>query len=129
MGALIFNERLRIREVILVNQGQAFGADFSWGGWRIRIVGGHADPNGDRTPYQNSIDDMDMIMENTLKDHIIILGVDAQTCLGPLKAFDSQGIMGEYVMGHRCWKGGCMLKLLCAYRLHLPHTFVDGFRH
>ena len=84
-----------------MNHGRAFGADFHWGGWNIRIVGGHADPSGGRVPYQTSVDDMDAIMEDTPKDHIIILGVDAQTCLGPLKAFDCSDTMGEYVMGHR----------------------------
>ncbi len=57
---------------------------------------------------------MGFIIENTPKEHIVILGVDAQTCLGRLKAFDSQDIMGEYVMGHRCWRGDCILKLLYA---------------
>jgi hypothetical protein len=104
-GCLVFHQRLEIHEVTLVNFGRAFGADFSWGGWKIRIVGGHADANGDRVPYQNSIDDMEYIIENTPKDHIVILGADTQQCLGPLKAFDSTDIMGEYVMGHRDWRG------------------------
>ena len=30
-------------------------------------------------------------------------------------------------MGHRGWRGDCLLKLLEAYRLHLPQTFVEGF--
>ncbi len=46
-------------------------------------------------PYQHSIDDMEYIIEHTPKDHIVILGADAQQCLGPLKAFDSQDITGE----------------------------------
>ena len=89
VGSLVFNERLQIREGTLVSQGRAFGVDFSWGGWKIRTVGGHADPSGDRAPCPNSIDDMDFITENTPKEHIVILDVDTQTCLGPLKAFDS----------------------------------------
>ena len=52
---------------------------------------------------------MDFIIENTPNEHIAIVGVDTQTCLGPLKAFDSQDNMGEYVMGHRCWRGDCLL--------------------
>jgi hypothetical protein len=126
-GALIFNGRLRIREVTLMFHGRAFGADFQWGGWKIRIVGGHAEPSGDRVPHQESVGDMDAIMEDTPLDHIIILGVDAQTCLGPRKAFACNDTMGEYVMAHRGWRGDCLLKLLEAYRLHLPQTFVEGF--
>ena len=30
-------------------------------------------------------------------------------------------------MGHRDWRGDCFLKLLYSYKLHLPHTFVEGF--
>ncbi len=60
-----------------MNHGRAFGADFQWGGWKIRIVGGHAEPSGDRVLYHNSVDDMNAIMEDTPLDHIIILGVDA----------------------------------------------------
>ena len=108
-GALIFNERLRIQEVSLMNHGRAFGADFQWGGWKIRIVGGHAEPSGDRVPYQESVDDMNAIMEDTPLDHIIILGVDAQTCLGPRKAYDCNSTMGEHVMAHRGWRGGLPL--------------------
>ena len=74
-----------------------------------------------------SIDDMEFVIEHTPKDHIVILGADAQQCLGPLKAFDSQDIMGEYVMGHRDWRGDCSLKLFYSYNLHLPHTFFEGF--
>ncbi len=44
---------------------------------------------------------MDFVVERTPRDHIVILGADTQQCLGPLKAFDSQDIMGEFVMGHR----------------------------
>ncbi len=83
LGALVFNARLQIREAILVNHGRASGADFSWGGWKIRIVGGHADPNGDRVPYQTSVDDMEAILEDAPKGHVVIRGVDAQACLGP----------------------------------------------
>ncbi len=92
-----------------MNHGRAFGADFQWGGWKIRIVGGHAEPSGDRVPYQESVDDMNAIMEDTPLDHIIILGVDAQTCLGPRKAYDCNSTMGEYVMAHRGWRGGLPL--------------------
>ena len=94
-GCLVFHQRLEIREISLINCGRAFGADFSWGGWDIRIVGGHADANGDRVPYQHSIDDMEYVIEHTPKDHIVILGADTQQCLGPLKAFDSTDIMGD----------------------------------
>ncbi len=48
---------------------------------------------------------MGYIIEHTPKDHIVILGVDTQQCLSPLKAFDCQDIMGEFVMGHRDWMG------------------------
>ena len=77
----------------------------------IRIVGGHAEPSGDRVPYQASVDDMDAIMEDTPLDHIIILGVVAQTCLGPRKAFECDDTMGEYVVRHRGWRGDWHLKL------------------
>ena len=76
---------------------------------------------------EKSIDDMEFLIEHTPKDHIVILGADTQQCLGPLKAFDSTDIMGEYVMGHRDWRRDCFLKLLYSYNLHLPHTFVEGF--
>ena len=51
-GALVFHSRLRIHHVELISHGRAFGADFRWGGWNIRVVGGHADAAGDRRPYQ-----------------------------------------------------------------------------
>ena len=73
-GCLVFHQRLESHEVALVNFGRAFGADFSWGGWKIRIVGWYADANGDRVPYRNSIDDMKYVIEHTPKDHIVILG-------------------------------------------------------
>ena len=38
-GALVFHSRLRIHHVELLSHGRAFGADFRWGGWRIRVVG------------------------------------------------------------------------------------------
>ena len=82
-----------------MNHGRAFGADSQWGGWKIRIVGGHAEPSGDRVPYQESVDDMDAIMEDTPLDHIIIMGVDAQTCLGPRKAFDCNDTIGGVCNG------------------------------
>ena len=58
---------------------------------------------------------------------ILLSWVDTQQCLGPFKAFDCPDILGEYVMGDRDWRGECFLKLLYAYDLHLPHTFVEGF--
>ena len=126
-GALVFHSRLGVHEVVFVSHGRAVGADFSWGRWNLRIIGGHADANGDRVPYQRSIDDMEAVIESTPKDHFVILGVDTQQCLGPFKAFDCPDILGEYVMGDRDWRGDCFLKLLYAYDLHLPHTFVEGF--
>ena len=48
---------------------------------------------------------MEFIIEHTPRDHIVIMGVDTQQCFGPLKAFDSKDIMGEYVMGERDWMG------------------------
>ena len=35
--------------------------------------------------------------------------------------------MGEYVMGERDWRGDCFLKLLYAFGMYLPHTYVIGF--
>ena len=75
-GALIFHARLRIHHVELISHGRAFGADFCWGGWRIRVVGGHADAAGDRRPYQQSIDDMEFIIESTPHNQIVIVGAD-----------------------------------------------------
>ena len=51
-GAIVFHCRLRIQHAEFFSHGRAFGADFSWGGWKIRVVGGHADAGGDRVPYQ-----------------------------------------------------------------------------
>ena len=72
-GALIFHSRLRIHHAELISHGRAFGADISWGGWKIRVVGGHADAGGDRRPCQQSIDDMEFIIESTPHSHIVIL--------------------------------------------------------
>ena len=78
---------------------------------------------------KTSIDDMEFVIEHTPKDHIVILGVDAQQCLGPLKAFDSLGIMGEYVMGHCDW----MWRLLSETPLRAQHVLAahvrGGLRH
>ena len=70
---------------------------------------------------------MDLVIERTPKDHIVILGVDAQQCFDPLKALDCHEIMGEFVMGHRDRRGDCFLKLLYAFNLHLPQTYVEEF--
>ena len=45
-GAIIFHSRLRIHHAVFHSHDRAFGADFSWGGWNIRLVGGHADAGG-----------------------------------------------------------------------------------
>jgi hypothetical protein len=45
-GAIVFHKRLGIRHMDLVSHGRAFGGDFSWGGWKIRVIGGHADAGG-----------------------------------------------------------------------------------
>ena len=79
---MIFHRRLGIRHVDLVSHGRAFGGDFRWGGWKIRVVGGHADAGGDRRPYQQSIDDMEFIVDCTPHDHIVILGADIQDPIG-----------------------------------------------
>ena len=126
-GAIVFHCRLRIHRAELLSHGRAFGADFSWGGWRIRVVGGHADAGGDRRPYQQSIDDMEYIIESTPNNRIVILGADIQDPLGPRKAFDDPLILGEYVMGNRGWKGERFLRLMTAYNMHLPHTYVEDF--
>ena len=84
-GCLVFHQRLEIREISLINCGRAFGADFSWGGWNIRIVGGHAAANGDRVPHQNSIDDMEYVIEYTPKDYIVISGGGHAGVLRPIK--------------------------------------------
>ncbi len=55
---------------------------------------------------------MEFIIEHAPKDHIVVLGVDAQQPLGPQKAFDDPEILGEYAMGNRDWMGDCILKLL-----------------
>ncbi len=52
------------------------GADFSWGGWKIRLAGGHADATGDSMPYQQSIDAIEFIVEHTPHNHNIILRAD-----------------------------------------------------
>ena len=38
-GAIIINKRLGIRRMDLISHGRAFGGDFSWGGWKIRVIG------------------------------------------------------------------------------------------
>ncbi len=52
-----------------------------WGGWGIRVVGGHADAGGGRERYQH-INDIEHIVEQTPHDHIVILGADTQEQLG-----------------------------------------------
>ena len=81
----MLNNRLGIRHTDLISHGRAFGGDFSWGGWKIRAIGGHADAGGDRRPYQKSIDDIEFIVDSTPHDHIVILGADTQEPLGPRK--------------------------------------------
>ena len=70
----LFHRRLQVHDLVLVTHGRALGADFSRGGCGVRIIGGHADANGDRVPYHTSIDDMEFIIEHAPKDHIIIMG-------------------------------------------------------
>ena len=55
---------------------------------------GYADAGGDRRPYQQSIDDMEFIVETTPHNHIVILGADIQDPLGPRRAFDDPLITG-----------------------------------
>ncbi len=74
-GAIIVHNRLGIRHMDLISHGRALGGDFSWGGWKIRVVGVHADAGGDRRPYPKSIDDIEFIVDCTPHDHIVILGV------------------------------------------------------
>ena len=87
-------------------------AGFRWGGWKIRVVGGHAGAKGDRQPYQKKIDYIEFIVEHTPRDHIVILGMDTQHALDPQQAFDDPDIIGEYAMGHRDWRGEWFLRLL-----------------
>jgi hypothetical protein len=87
-----------------VNFGRAFGAEFSWGGCDIRIVGGHAAADGNRVPYQKVLTTWSSSSSTHLRGRIVILGVDTQQCLGPLKAFDSQDIQGKFAIGHRDWR-------------------------
>ncbi len=54
-GAIVFHSRLRIHPAEFFSYGRAFGADFGWGGWKIRLVGGLADARGDRRPYQQNM--------------------------------------------------------------------------
>ncbi len=110
-GALILHSRLRIHHAELISHGRAFGAGFSWGGWKIRLVGGHADARGDRRPFQQSTDDMEFIVDSTPHNHIVILGADIQGPLGPRRAFDDPLILGEFVMGNRDWKGERFLRV------------------
>ena len=126
-GAIILNNRLGIRQMDLRSHGRAFGGDFSWGGWKIRAIGGHADAGGDRRPYQKSIDDIEFIVDNTPRDHIVILGADTQEPLGPQRAYDNPNLIGEFVMGNRGWKGERVMRMLGSYDFHPPHTFVQGF--
>ena len=100
-GAPIFHARLRAHHVEIISHGRAFGADFSWGGWIVRVVGGHADAGGDRRPYQQIIYDMEFIIESTQHNHIVILGADVQDPLGPRQAYDDPLIFGEFAMGYR----------------------------
>jgi hypothetical protein len=104
-GAIIANNRLGIRHMDLISQGRAFSCDFSWGGWNIRVIGGHADAGGDHRPYQKSMDDIEFLVDCTPRDHIVILGVDTQTPLGPQTEYDDPYLIGEFVMGNRGWKG------------------------
>ncbi len=46
-----------------------------------------------------SIDDIEIILEHTPRDHIAILGVDTQLALGPQWAFYNPDILGLYAMG------------------------------
>ena len=84
-GAIVINKRLGIRHMDLISRGRAFGGDISWGGWKIRLIGGHADAGGNRQPYQRSIDDIEYIVDGTPHDHIVIMGADTQEPLGPRK--------------------------------------------
>ena len=126
-GAIIAHNRLKIRNMELCSQGRAFSCDFSWGGWNIRVIGGHADAGGDHRPYQRSMDDIEFLVDSTPRDHIVILGIDTQTPLGPQTAYDNHNLIGEFVMGNRGWKGDKVMTLLGSYDFHLPHTFVQGF--
>ena len=126
-GAIVINKRLGIRHMDLISRGRAFGGDISWGGWKIRLIGGHADAGGDRRPYQKSIDDIEFIVDSTPHDHIVIMGADTQEPLGPQKAYDNPNLIGEFAMGYRGWKGERFLRMLGQFDFHLPHTFVQGF--
>ena len=70
---------------------------------------------------------MEYIIDSTPHNYIVILGADIQGPLGPLMAHDDPLILGEFVMGNRGWKGDRFLRLLYAFNMHLPHTFVKDF--
>ncbi len=74
-------------------------------GWKIRVAEWHADARGDRKPYQQSIDDIELIVERMPRDHVVIFGADVQEHVGPQRAFHDPEISGEHAMGHRGWNG------------------------
>ena len=45
------------------SHGRHFAADFSWGGWKIRVIGAHMDANNDREPYRASLNDLEYILD------------------------------------------------------------------
>ena len=89
-GAISLNNRLGIRHMDLISLGGAFGGDFSWGGWKIRVVGGHADAGEDRRPCQQSTDDIELTVDCTPHDRIVILGTDTQEPLGPQQSLTTR---------------------------------------
>ena len=60
-GALVFHNRLGVRAVTFCSHGRNCAADFSWGGWEIRVVGAHMDANNDREPYGASLNDFGVL--------------------------------------------------------------------
>ena len=72
-----------LQEVAFVSDCRAPGVSFQWGGWSIRVVGGHAGAHGDRAPCQRGIDDIVFVAEHTPRSYIVILGAGTQQELGP----------------------------------------------
>ena len=113
----------------LISEGRAFGEEFSWGGWKIRLVGVHADAWVDRMPYQQSIDDIDYIVEHTPHSHLIILGAGTQEPLGPQRSFADPSILGEFDMGHMGLEGRMFPNRASPLSLPFPTLLSRSLRH
>ncbi len=120
-GSPVVHTRLGVRHIDLNSHGRALGGELSWGGWNIRVVGGHADARGDRIPYQQIIDDIEFSVDRTPHDRTVLPGADAQDTLGPQRAFDDPSILCEHAVGQRGWMGERFMRMPLSHPASLAH--------